>query len=161
MSAPLLYQPDVWWLAWLHNLSQATFPAAFLHFGLTFPEERPIVAKHPTWIGLPYLLSVALTVWMMADYYATPPDMTPYYVICVYSAVAIVALVGLVAYAYWENRAPSVRPRLEPRVAVLGAGDGPGRIRLPQHCTLGRRLPDERDRVQPDPSSTPRSGTRS
>ena len=112
LSAPFLYQPDLWGLTWLHNLSQAMFPAAFIHFGLTFPEERPLIVRHPTWIATPYLVSAVLTVWMLAEYYAAPPDMTPYYVICVYSALSIVVLVGLVTYAYWENRTPTVRPRL-------------------------------------------------
>jgi len=112
LTATALYQPDLWWLSWLQLTTQAMFSAAFIHLGFVFPETRPLVARRPWSIAAPYAVSGLLSAWMMVDFYGSPPGLTAYYATSLYSAFAIAALVGLVAYAYWENRTPSVRPRL-------------------------------------------------
>ncbi|MBI3767875.1 MAG: GAF domain-containing protein [Deltaproteobacteria bacterium] len=107
-----LYHPDLWWLSRLHFLTQALFPASFIHLGLVFPVERLVVARRPWLLALPYAIGLVLAAWVFRDFYANPPDTTPLYASYLYSALAIAALLGLVAYAYWEHRTPFVRARL-------------------------------------------------
>lgn len=112
LTATALYQPDLWWLSRLQLAAQATFPAAMIHLGLVFPETRPLVARRPWLIWVPYAVAGLLTAWMMVDFYRLPPGLAAYSAASLYFAFAIVVLIGLVTYAYWENRTPLVRPRL-------------------------------------------------
>jgi signal transduction histidine kinase len=124
LTATALYHPYLCWMSPLHLLAHAVFPATFIHFGLVFPEERPFVRRRPIWLALPYLVSAVLAIWVIIDFYASPPRMTALYATYRYTAFSMALLVALVAFAYWENRTPSVRPRLRVVLAglVLGLG---------------------------------------
>jgi signal transduction histidine kinase len=107
-----LYHPDYCWLSPLHLAAQAFFPATFLHFAFVFPEPRPWVQRRPMWLAAPYLVSALLAAWMITGFDASPPRLAPLYVAYRYSALSIAVLLGMVAFAYWENRTPTVRLRL-------------------------------------------------
>ncbi len=124
LTATALYQPDLWWLSRLQLGMQATFAAAMVHLGLVFPETRAVTTRRPWIIGVPYAVSAVLTAWMMVDFYRAVPGLAAYHAASLYLAVAIVTLLGLLAYAYWENRTPSVRPRLH--AILLGVISGAG-----------------------------------
>jgi signal transduction histidine kinase len=117
-----LYQPDLTWLSRVHYLTQATFPATFVHFGLVFPVERPISRRYPWVLALPYLVSAAITAWIWTGYYATPPSTLPLHAAYLWSALSIATLIGLFGYAYWENRHPLVRTRLHVMLPGLIVG---------------------------------------
>lgn len=112
------YEPNLWALSSVHVLTQAVFPATFIHLGFVFPVERPLIVRNPRWLALPYAVGAALTLWIWNEFYAVPPVTTSLYAAYLYSAFAIVVLMVLVAYAYWENRVPGVRHRI--RTVLIG-----------------------------------------
>ncbi len=118
------YEPNLWSLSSVHVLTQAVFPATFIHLGWVFPVERPFVVRNPRWLALPYAIGTALTLWIWHEFYAVPPGTTSLYAAYLYSALAIVVLMGLAAFAYWENRLPGVRHRI--RTVLIGLVVGTG-----------------------------------
>ncbi|MFN8545341.1 MAG: ATP-binding protein [Candidatus Binatia bacterium] len=112
LTGTSLYLPDCPWLTRLHYLTQATFPATFIHFGLVFPIVRPRVVRRPRWLLLPYLVAAGITAGIWQDLAAPRPTLVPLYAAYLFSALSIVLLIGLPALAYWENRTPMVRPRV-------------------------------------------------
>ncbi len=124
LTATALYQPDLWWLSRPQLATQALFAAAMIHLGLVFPETRPLVTRRPWVIAAPYTFAGLLTAWMMVDFYRVPPGLTAYHATSLYFAFAIVALIALLVFAYWENRTPLVRARLHAVLpgVVLGTG---------------------------------------
>jgi signal transduction histidine kinase len=125
LTGTAVYHPDLAWLTPLHLVSQVAFPAAFIHFALVFPVERRVVARQPAWLAAPYLIAALLAAWTIPNFSAIPPDLTPLYISYLYSALAIVVMIVLLAYAAWENRTPLVRPRLQavlPALIVATAG---------------------------------------
>jgi signal transduction histidine kinase len=113
LTAPPIYDPAWSWLTPLQLLASSIFPASFIHLGLVFPVERHVIRRQPAWLLLPYAVGVVLGLVTIRGFYSTPPDLTPVYVGSLWCVLGIVALVGLVAFAYWENREPLVRPRLK------------------------------------------------
>jgi signal transduction histidine kinase len=108
-----LYDTDLTWLSPVHYVAQAVFPATFIHFGLVFPVEREIVRQRPRLLLAPYLVSAVLLIWIYRSYLAEPPSWLPLQVTYLYSAVSMPIFLALLAYSYWENRNPMVRPRLQ------------------------------------------------
>ncbi len=113
LTGTALYHPDLAWLAPGYFVAQAVFPATFIHFGLVFPIERRIVRRWPALLVLPYVVSAALVAWIFHSYFADPPSWTPVQATFLYSGISMPIFLGLLAYAYWENRTPMVRPRLQ------------------------------------------------
>jgi len=126
LTGNTMYHPDHWWLSRLQFFTHAAFPAAFIHLGLVFPVARRFVIRQPAWLAVPYLIAIALTLWVWIDFYASPPRTTPLYFLYFYTAVSIVVLIGLLGFSYWENRTPAVRRALNVVLPgfVLGAGLG-------------------------------------
>jgi len=123
-TATTLYHPDLAWLARVHYLMATFFPATFLHFGLVFPVEYPLVQRRPWLLVLPYVPSAAIFLWLLRSYFGEPPSWLPQQAMFLYSGLSIPALIGLLAYSYWQNRTPMVRPRLQsviPGIAVAAA----------------------------------------
>jgi two-component system NtrC family sensor kinase len=113
LTGTALYDPDLAWLAPVYFVTQAVFPATFIHFGLVFPIEREIVRRRPALLAAPYLVSAALLAWIFHSYFADPPSWAPVQAAFLYGGVSMPIFLGLLAYAYWENRTPMVRPRLQ------------------------------------------------
>jgi signal transduction histidine kinase len=118
LTGTALYDPDLEGLSRLHHVFQALFPASFIHLGLTFPVTRDFVRRRPTWLTVPYILGLLLSLWVYASFYASVPDTAPLYATYLWAALAIVVLVGLVTYTYRENRSPMVRHQL--RIVLPG-----------------------------------------
>jgi signal transduction histidine kinase len=112
LTGAALYHPGQSRLSRLHFFTQAAFGAAFIHLGLVFPVERRFVMRNRLWIAVPYAIAVLLTAWVFVEFYGSPPRTRSLHATYLYSALSIMALIGLVAYAYWENRTPLVRPQL-------------------------------------------------
>ncbi len=49
-----------WVILWSNIVAGLLQPALFLHFALVFPEKRPWVRKHQSWVGLVYLPAAIL-----------------------------------------------------------------------------------------------------
>ncbi len=113
LTGTTLYHPDLAWLAPAYFVAQTVFPATFIHFGLVFPTERPLVQRHPTVLLVPYAISAALLAWIYHSYFAEPPSWLPLQATFLYSGTSMPIFLGLLVYAYWENRTPMVRPRLQ------------------------------------------------
>jgi signal transduction histidine kinase len=107
-----LYDPSLSWLSPAYWIAQTVFPATFLHFGLVFPVERPIVRRHRWILALPYAVSLALLAWIRTSYFADPPSWAPLRATFLYSSLSMVGFLGLLGLSWMENRAPMVRPRL-------------------------------------------------
>jgi signal transduction histidine kinase len=124
LSGPMLYAPALSWCSPFHFLMQAIFPATFIHFGLVFPRPRPFIERHRLLLGIPYLVGILMTLWILATFYNTPPDTTALYAAYAYSGLAIVVLVGLHSEALWRYRdgpeARQVRPILLPIAVGMG-----------------------------------------
>src|SRR5262249_55068089 len=83
----------------------------------------PVVRRWPALLIAPYLVSAALLVFVYESYYAIPPSWLPMKASFLYSGVSMPIFLGLLGYAYWENRTPMVRPRLQAVIPgfVVGA----------------------------------------
>ena len=124
ITGTTLYHPDLAWMSRLHYLTQATFPATFIHLGLVFPVEREFVRRRPWLLGLPYLMSALITAWIFVSYYASPPSVRPLHAAYWYASFALPVFLTLLAYTWWENRTPLARPRTWAILigGVLGGG---------------------------------------
>ena len=141
LTGTALYHPDLQWLSRLHFVTQATFPATFIHLGLVFPIERRLVIRRPAWIAAPYGVAAALSAWVLVGFYASQPETTPLYASYLYAALSIVVLVGLVAFAYWENRTPLVRPQLRSVLPGLLLGTVVGLFAFLDNARSGGHFP--------------------
>lgn len=112
LTAPPLFYPPLAWLAPLHCAAQAFLPATFIHLALCFPVSRPFVARRPVWLIVPYAGSALLTLWMIVEFYASPPWLGPFYVAFVYAAASITTFIALLVVAYRENRNSAVGLRI-------------------------------------------------
>ena len=117
-TGTLLYRPPGPWAAPLHFTAQAALPATFLHLAATFPVERQVIARHAWPLALAYGLSLLLAGWSVAGFYADPPNLTPLYVVWIYSSATIATMWAAAAYAYWERRSPQIRRQA--RIVLLG-----------------------------------------
>jgi len=113
LTGTALFDPDLAWLSPVYFVTQAVFPATFVHFGLVFPVERDVVHRRPALLLVPYAISAALLAWIFHSYFAEPPSWAPVQATFLYSGISMPIFLGLLAYAYWENRNPMVRPRLQ------------------------------------------------
>jgi signal transduction histidine kinase len=118
LTGAALYQPHQWWLSRLHFALNCAFPASFVHLGLVFPVARRFVARQPAWLIAPYAMGLCLAAWVFATFYASPPRTTALYAMYLYTAASIAALIGLVAFGYWENASRTVRQQL--RLVIPG-----------------------------------------
>jgi signal transduction histidine kinase len=118
LTAPPIYDPDMWWITPANLLAQAMWGASFLHLGLVFPIMRRSVARRRAWLLAPYAPAAALTLWSWRGFFAEPPDLRPVYLAFGYTAASMIALPGLFALAYRENATPITRARL--RVILPG-----------------------------------------
>ena len=119
-----LYHPELAWLSPVYFIVQAVFPATFIHFGLVFPVELGSSDGGPILLVIPYVVSAALLAWIFHSYFAEPPSWLPVQATFLYSGISMPIFLGLLAYSYWENRSPMVRPRLQmmiPWFAVAAA----------------------------------------
>ncbi len=113
LTGTALYDPDLAWLSPFYFVTQAVFPATFIHLGLVFPTERNFVRRHPASLYVPYVVSAALFAWISHSYFAEPPSWRPLQAAFLYNGISMPIFLGLLAYSYWENRSPMVRPRLQ------------------------------------------------
>ena len=123
LTGTALYDPELAWLSPVYFVMQAVFPATFIHFGLVFPVERDAVRRRPALLFLPYTISIALLAWIFHSYFADPPSWMPLQATFLYSGISMPIFLILLAYSYWENRNPMVRPRLQMVIpgSVVGA----------------------------------------
>ena len=124
LTGTTLYDPELAWLSPLYWVAQTVFPATFIHLGLVFPVERDVVRRRPVVLVVPYLISLALLGWIFHSYFADPPSWLPLQATFLYSGISMPIFLGLLAYSYWENRTPMVRPRLQtiiPGFAIAAA----------------------------------------
>ena len=112
LTGTALYHPALQSLAPAHFVLQASFPAAFVHLAFTFPVERDFIARRPAWLVLPYLVSAALSVWILLSFFAAEPNTTALHASYVWVSVGLAFVIGTSAYAYGENRTPVVRSQL-------------------------------------------------
>ena len=98
LTGTTLYHPELAWLSRLHYLTQATFPATFIHLGLVFPVERDVVRRHRALLALPYVVSAVIATWIFVAYYATPPSVRPLHAAYAYAALSMPVYLGLLAY---------------------------------------------------------------
>ncbi len=113
ITGTLLYQPQpATILTTLYLVSEAFFPALWIHLALVFPVARGFVGTRKRLLALPYVISAVLAVAWVRGYYAQPPRMAAVYAISFCVAVAIAFFYGAMIYAYWENREPSARSRV-------------------------------------------------
>ncbi len=124
LTGTALYHPDLGWMSPVYWVAQTVFPATFIHFGLVFPIESEF-ARQRRWILLvPYAVSALLLLWIFHSYYTTPPSWRPINATFLYSGISMPLFLALTGFAYWENRNPMVRPRLQmviPGWAIGGA----------------------------------------
>ena len=117
----LLYGAEAPLLARLYSVTEALFPATWIHLALVFPVERALPGGRRPWLVVPYAISAALAAWMLRGLYATPPDMSGVYMTYQFTALAIVFFAGAMLYAYFERPEALARRRLRPVFAGLVA----------------------------------------
>ncbi len=122
LSAAALYRGGGTWVLVLHLVSQALFPATFIHLGLTFPVERRVVHERRWLLAVPYVVAVVLALASIAGLRADPPDLRPLYAVNVFAVVAITVLCGMCGYAYVEGR--SALARRQARLIFFGVVAG-------------------------------------
>ncbi len=113
VTAIALYHPDWWWLSAIHLLTLAVYPGAFIHLGLTFPVEHPLVLRHRRLLVAPYVVATGFAAPLAATFYVWPPWTAPIAAFFAFNAIAILAVGVLLARAYRENRTPLVRARIK------------------------------------------------
>jgi signal transduction histidine kinase len=126
ITAIALYQPGLWWMIHPHLVAQATFPAALINLGLVFPVERRSIERWPALLGLPYLVSAVLLLWVIPTFHSDPPNMTALYAMYLYSGFSVLALAGLLVLSFFEGRSPLVRHRLYAVLPGLTMGTSVG-----------------------------------
>ena len=122
LSASALYRSAGAWVLVLHLVSQALFPATFIHLALTFPVERRIIHERRWLLCAPYVVSAILAVASIVGLRADPPDLRPLYAVNVFAVVAIMVLCAMCGYAYVEGR--STLARRQARLIFFGVVAG-------------------------------------
>ncbi len=114
VSAVFLHQPD---FAQLHRLCLAAecfVSATFLHLALTFPVRRSLGAgDRRLWLALPYLASAALFAVVLAGFDGSPPRTAPLQASYLYTAACLAFFLGMLGFAFFENRDGRVRARIK------------------------------------------------
>jgi signal transduction histidine kinase len=124
LTGTALYNPDLAWLSRFHWITQAVFPATMIHFGLVFPIQNELVRRRPWLLVVPYAISGILVAWFFHSYFTDHPSWWPPQATFIYSAISMPTFLALAVHAYWQNRNPMVRPRLQmviPAWAISGA----------------------------------------
>src|SRR5262249_45048858 len=86
LTGTALYLPEHPWLGQLHYLSQAMFPAAYIHFALVFPVVRPFLRRDRRWLAVPYGVSTLLTLAIWWDQARPVPTLLPLHAAYLFSA---------------------------------------------------------------------------
>jgi signal transduction histidine kinase len=107
------------WLGTFHILLNALIPAAFLHWAMSFPEERILIKKHPYVQLLPYLGSFCLFLRIRL---ATPELMGApriwYFILVSYITSGII--VFLISCVQSWLKSPSEIVRVRSKMVLLG-----------------------------------------
>ena len=141
LTGSALYLPSAWPVLDLHFLTQALFPATFVHLGLVFPVVRRTVQRRPGLLALPYVVAIPLVVWLVRDFARDPPGLFAVHVAYLYGAASIVGLLALFAYAYRENRTPEVRPQLRSVLPGFAIGTAVGLYAFVDNALGGDHVP--------------------
>ena len=119
LTAADLYFP--YWFFRVHVMSEAVYPAGFIHLALIFPVDR--LRRHRmACIAFPY--GVALLIGIAYEsLLVQPPLYTWMLVSCLsFSALSMLVLLSGVAWSYWTSSSPLVRQRV--RIVFLGVCGG-------------------------------------
>jgi signal transduction histidine kinase len=107
------------WLGTFHILFNTLIPAAFLHWAMSFPEERTLIKKHPYVQLLPYLGSFCLFLRIRL---ATPDLMGApriwYFILVFYMTSAII--VFLISCIQSWLKSPSEIVKVRSKMVLLG-----------------------------------------
>jgi signal transduction histidine kinase len=115
LTAVDLYGPH--WFFRLHVLSEALFPAGFIHLALVFPIDR-FRRYRSLVITIPYVLALLLGTAYEVFLY-NPAAYSLIHNLCmVYVGIGAVIFIGKVAWDYWETDSYLVRQKI--RVLLLG-----------------------------------------
>lgn len=114
ITAVFLHRPDDALLGRLCLLAECFVAATFIHLALTFPVHRGGDGVRPRpWLLLPYAASAVLFAAVWHGFAAEPPDVRPLQATYGYTALSLVLLVAMMAWAFWENRDGRVRARIK------------------------------------------------
>lgn len=115
ITAVDLYGPH--WFFRLHVLSEAFFPAGFIHLALVFPMDR--LRRYRTLIlALPYVIAAALGLAYELCLYRPSAYSLIHNLCMVYVGVGAVIFVGRIVQDYLSTTSPLIRQRI--RVVLLG-----------------------------------------
>jgi signal transduction histidine kinase len=125
ITAVFLHRPEFPDLGRLCLLAECFVAATFFHLALTFPVRRDFgIPGRRLWLLLPYAVSGILFAWVDRGFAAEPPNVVPLQASYGYTAVSLVFLVAMMAFAYWEDRDGKVRARIKavlPGAILAGA----------------------------------------
>lgn len=114
ITAVFLHRPDFPLLAQLCLAAECFVSATFIHLAMTFPVRRDFGrAGQRLFLLVPYGASAVLYALVLAGFSASPPVVAPLRAAYLYTAACLVFFLGMLAFAYVENRDGRVRIRIK------------------------------------------------
>ena len=114
ITAVFLHRPEWATLGRVCLLAECFVSATFIHLAMTFPTRRDFGRSGPRyWLALPYAASAWLFAYVITGFDAQPPTTAPLRASYAYTAASLLFLLGMMAFAYWEDRDGRVRARIK------------------------------------------------
>lgn len=114
ITAVFLHRPEFPWLAQFCLVAECFVSATFLHLAMTFPVHRDFGRRGRRWfLLLPYGASALLYAAVWVGFSAPTPEVGPLRVAYLYTAGCLAVFLGMLGFAFFENRDGRVRARIK------------------------------------------------